>query len=50
MTSGSIRKKKRNVTFTADTITHNPLTYEPAANHDPDGDSTGGASITVSKP
>ncbi len=49
VTSGSIRKKIKNVTFTVNTITHNPLTYDSAANHDPDGDSTG-ASITVSNP
>jgi probable HAF family extracellular repeat protein len=35
------------VTFTVDTLTLSGATYEPAANHDPDGDSSGTV-ITVS--
>jgi len=36
------------VTFTVTGVTHDTLTYDSAANHDPDGDSDG-TSITVSK-
>ncbi len=41
--------RKNNVTFTVDNIAYGGLNYDPAANHDPDGDSDG-TTITVSKP
>jgi len=49
--SGSIPKRNGSVTFTVDGVTHATLSYEyePADNHDPDGDSDG-TSITVFKP
>ena len=47
--SGQIRKNKANTTFTVTAITAAGFTYDPAANSDPDGDSTGTA-ITVLKP
>jgi hypothetical protein len=37
------------ITFTITGITYSPLSYNSAANHDPDGDSNGTA-ITISKP
>jgi len=36
------------VTFAVDNVTHDTLTYDAAANHDPDGDSNG-TNITVTK-
>jgi PKD repeat protein len=43
-----IPKKLPKVDFTVDTVTHPSLAYQPASNHDPDGDSDG-TTITVSK-
>ncbi len=45
----TLRKTASSVTFTVTNITHATLTYLPAANTDPDGDSTGTA-ITVTRP
>lgn len=42
-------QNKSSVTFTISNISHATLTYDPAANNDPDGDSNGTA-ITVRKP
>ncbi|MGD2178246.1 MAG: M6 family metalloprotease domain-containing protein [Anaerolineae bacterium] len=47
--SGDIRKNIGSTSFTVDDVTHSSLTYDAAANHDPDGDSDG-TSITVYKP
>jgi PKD repeat protein len=44
-----ITKKTGSVTFTVANVMHATLTYKPADNHDPDGDSTG-TSINVSRP
>jgi hypothetical protein len=49
VTTGNIAKKKSNVTLTVTNVSHASLPYQPADNHDPDGDSNGTA-ITVSKP
>jgi hypothetical protein len=49
LTTGNIGRKENSVTFTADGMTHAMLTYQPADNQDPDGDSDGTA-ITVSRP
>jgi len=47
--SGNISKTSPNATFTLLNVTHPTLAYNTAANHDPDGDSSG-TSITVNKP
>jgi hypothetical protein len=44
-----IRKRTGTVIFTVTNVISPSLTYDPAANADPDGDSNGTA-ITVSKP
>lgn len=44
--SESFRTATSSATFTINTVTHSTTTYNPAANHDPDGDSDG-TSITV---
>ncbi len=41
--------KRTSATFTVDSVSGGSLAYQPAANHDPDGDSTG-TSITVARP
>jgi subtilisin family serine protease len=47
--SGNIAKKKTNMTFTVGNVSKATLTYQPSANHDPDGDSNG-TSIVINKP
>jgi hypothetical protein len=49
VTSGNVRNNKGSVTFTVSNVSHATLAYDPTANSDPDGDSTG-TTITVSKP
>jgi len=49
MSQSGILKKTASVTFTVGNVTHATLTYKPADNHDPDGDSTG-TSLTVTRP
>ncbi|MEJ2746651.1 MAG: hypothetical protein P8183_01835, partial [Anaerolineae bacterium] len=49
VTSNKIRKNKSSVTFTVSNVSHATLSYDAAANSDPDGDSNGTA-ITVLKP
>jgi len=49
VTKSGIRNRTSSVRFTVTGITRSGLTYASAANHDPDGDSTG-TSIVVSKP
>ena len=49
VTSDLVGKKNANITLAVTGVTENGLTYESTANHDPDGDSDGGA-ITVNKP
>lgn len=49
ITSGTIRRAQSSTTFTVNNVTHSTLTYQPADNHDPDGDSDG-TSISISKP
>ena len=44
-----IAKKVASAAFTVTNVTHATRAYQPDANHDPDGDSTG-TSITVPKP
>ena len=46
--SGQFPSKDGKATFTVDNVTHGTLTYNSAANHDPDGDSDG-TTIRVSK-
>jgi hypothetical protein len=46
--SGPMSKKQGQVTFTVTDVTHATLSYDPTANHDPDGDSDG-TNITVGK-
>lgn len=43
-----IRKSESSVTFTVDTVTHDTLTYDAGANHDPD-EGEDGTSITIYK-
>ncbi|CAN5829766.1 hypothetical protein BH23CHL2_BH23CHL2_13950 [soil metagenome] len=43
-----IHKRNGSVTFSVDTVSHDSLSYDATANHDPDGDSDG-TSIAVSK-
>jgi hypothetical protein len=45
----SIRGNLNNVTFTVNSAAHSTLLYDPALNHDPDGDSSG-TTITIAKP
>ena len=49
MSSAKLRSRTGSVTFTVDDVTHATLTYDPADNHDPDGDSDG-TSITINRP
>ena len=49
VTTGAINSKTSSATFTVNTVSHATLTYQSAANHDPDGDSNG-TQITVYKP
>ena len=49
MSSAKLRSRTSSVTFTVDDVTHATLTYDPADNHDPDGDSDG-TSITINRP
>jgi hypothetical protein len=48
ITKNNIKGNVSDVTFTADSVTHASNSYEPADNHDPDGDSNG-TSIVVFK-
>jgi hypothetical protein len=47
--SGSVARKVQSTTFRVTSVTVGSATYDAAANHDPDGDSTG-TSITISRP
>jgi hypothetical protein len=49
VTKRNIKGNVASVTFTVDNVTHASYTYDPGANHDPDGDSNG-TSITVASP
>jgi len=49
VSSGNIWRWNDSTTFTVDNVTHATLTYQPADNHDPDGDSDG-TTITVYGP
>jgi PKD repeat protein len=49
LSKSGIPRKTGSVTFMVGPVTHATLTYASAANHDPDGDSTG-TSITVRRP
>ena len=49
VTSGTLTRRDASTTFTVSNVTHASLTYQPADNHDPDGDSNG-TSITVNRP
>ena len=49
VTSDKIRKNKSSASFTVGNISHGTLSYDAAANADPDGDSNG-TIISVSKP
>lgn len=49
VTSPRVRKSTDSLTFQVDALAHATLNYEPGANTDPDGDSTG-TTITVNKP
>jgi hypothetical protein len=49
VSTGPIPSPKTTVTLTINNITHATLSYDPTANHDPDGDSNGTV-IAVSKP
>lgn len=47
--SGAIARKVQAATFTVTAVTSGTATYDPSANHDPDGDSNG-TSIVVARP
>ncbi len=47
--TGLVRSRVSSVTFSVSSITHASLTYDPAANHDLDGDSNG-TSIAIAGP
>ena len=49
ISTGFIWRGNSSTTFTVDDVTHSAFTYQPADNHDPDGDSDG-TSITISRP
>jgi hypothetical protein len=49
ISSGYIWRSNNSAEFTVDDATHASFVYEPASNHDPDGDSDG-TSITIAKP
>ncbi len=49
LTSPRVRKSIDSLTFQVEAVAHAALSYEPGANTDPDGDSTG-TTITVKKP
>ena len=49
ISSGNIYRKNNSTTFTVAGVQQASFTYDPTANHDPDGDSNG-TSITVLKP
>jgi hypothetical protein len=49
ITTGDIRRKDANVSFTVNDVTLSTFQYEPVLNHDPDGDSNG-TTITIAKP
>jgi len=49
VSTGYIWRGYSSTTFTVDDVTHSTLTYQPADNHDPDGDSDG-TTITVYRP
>lgn len=49
VTSPRARKSTEALTFQVDAVAHATLSYEPGANTDSDGDSTG-TTITVEKP
>jgi hypothetical protein len=49
ITSGYIWRSRTSATFTVSDVTHATLTFAPADNHDPDGDSDGTA-ITINRP
>ena len=47
--TATLNRQKQSVTFTITSVNASGLTYTPANNHDPDGDSNG-SSITILKP
>lgn len=49
VTSETLRRRDASTTLTVNSVTHGSLSYQPANNHDPDGDSNG-TSITVNRP
>lgn len=49
VSTGNVLKKQTSVAFSVDSVVYGAYTYQAAANHDVDGDSTGSA-ITVYKP
>ena len=49
ISSGSIARKIQSTTFTVTAATYASTTYDPSANHDPDGDSNG-TSIVIGRP
>ena len=49
VTSPRVRKSTDSLPFQVDAVSHGTLSYAPAGNTDPDGDSTG-TTITVTKP
>ena len=50
VSKASISTTVGSVTFTITGVTLSGRVYDGAANHDPDGDSTAGTSIVVSRP
>ncbi len=49
LSTGKIKRISTNVTFTVKQLTLSGYTYDPSANHDPDGDSNGTA-IKIARP
>jgi len=45
VTRSNLNNRKTAITFTVSSVTRTGSTYEPTANHDPDGDSTGTAIV-----
>jgi serine protease len=49
VSKAGLKVSVRSVTFTVTNVTKSNYTYNPSANHDPDGDSPNGTNITVTK-
>jgi len=50
VSTATLNRQKASVTFTITNVNASGLTYTASSNHDPDGDSNNGSSITILKP